>query len=138
MPAFFLDKSTKPNDKALSDILGRSYNYWEQIRDALEREYGQIAPEWKYYGARSGWTLKMMFKKRNLFFLAPCEKYFRIAFVFGDKAVRAIEQSDLPPEMIREVNNSKRYPEGRALRIEVRKREQVNDIIKLAAIKINN
>jgi hypothetical protein len=80
----------------------------------------------------------MLLKKRNLFFLAPCENYFRIAFVFGDRAVRAIEQSDLPADMVLELKNSKRYPEGRALRIEVTKQGQVKDIIKLAGIKVNN
>jgi hypothetical protein len=80
----------------------------------------------------------MMLKKRNLFFFGPCDGYFRIAFVFGDKAVKAIEESDLPPALIKEVKGAKQYPEGRALRIELTKQEQVKDIIKLTKIKVNN
>lgn len=138
MRRLFLDKLDKPNNEMLSKALGRSYEYWEQIQDALKDRYGELTPEWKYYGAKSGWTLKMMLKKRNLFFFGPCDRYFRIAFIFGDKAVKAIEESDLPPALIKEVKAAKRYPEGRALRIELKKQEQVKDIIKLTAIKISN
>ena len=80
----------------------------------------------------------MMLKKRNLFFFSPCDGYFRIAFVFGDKAVKAIEESDLHPSLIEAVKGAKRYPEGRALRIEVKKREQIEDIFKLTAIKVSS
>lgn len=138
MPRMFLDKSPKPNDKMLSAVLGRSYKYWEQIQNNLKDQYGELTPEWKYYGAKSGWTLKMMLKKRNLFFFGPCEKYFSIAFVFGDKAVKAIEESNLSPELIEEIKNAKRYPEGRGLRIELRKRDQIEDVIKLTAIKVSH
>ena len=138
MARMFLDKSCKPNEATLSEVLGRSYTHWKLIQSLLNDQYGKLAPEWKYYGAKSGWTLKMMLKKRNLFFFAPCDKYFRIAFVFGDKAVRAIEEIDLSPALIKEIKGAKRYAEGRGLRIEVRKREQIEDIVKLTAIKVDN
>lgn len=138
MKTMFLDKSFKPNEETLSEVLGRSYQYWKQIQHLLVEQYGTIAPEWKYYGAKSGWTLKMILKKRNLFFFYPCDKHFFIAFVFGDNAVKAIEESDLSPALIKEIKGAQRYPEGRGLRIEVRKRERVDDIIALTAIKVNN
>jgi len=138
MPSIFLDKSIKPNKQLLSEALGRSYKFWEEIRKGLEDQYGKLTEEWKYYGASSGWTLKLMLKKRNLFFFAPCKKYFRIAFIFGDKAVNAAEGSDLPKEIIRELKNAKRYVEGRGLRIQVKKRTDIKNIIKLVEIKVHN
>ena len=122
----------------LQIALGSSYKYWEQVQSILNEKYGKIRSEWKYYGTKSGWTLKMMLKERNLFFFGPCDKFFRIAFVFGDKAVKAIENSDLPDALIQEVKNAKKYMEGRGLRIEVKKKKQIEDIIKLTAIKVNN
>lgn len=138
MTKMFLDKSFKPTEEALSEVLGRSYQYWTQIQHLLVEQYGALAPEWKYYGAKSGWTLKMMLKKRNLFFFSPCNKYFFIAFVFGNNAVKAIEESDLSPAIIKEIKGAQRYSEGRGLRVEVRKREHIDDIIALTAIKANN
>jgi hypothetical protein len=138
MEKMFLDKLDKPNDEMLLAALGRSYKYWELIKNTLNDQYGKVNPEWKYYGAKSGWTLKMMLKNRNLFFFGAGDKYFKVAFVFGDKAVKAIEESDLPPALIREVKGAKRYMEGRVLRIEVKKKEQINSVIKLIEIKVNN
>ena len=82
--------------------------------------------EWKYYGPKSGWTLKTLRKKRNLFFFTPHQGYFRIAFVFGDRAVAEILISDLPKAMIEEVKNAKKYAEGRGIRIDVKTRRDVN------------
>ncbi len=136
--SIFDDKFVKPTEKKLSEALGASFKYWEEIKSALEAEFGGLMEEWKYYGPKSGWILKLLHKKRNLFFLTPCKGYFRVAFVFGDKAVSAIERSDLPKDVIGEVRNAKKYAEGRGLRIEVKKSGDVENIKKLVAIKIRN
>jgi len=134
----FIDKFIKPNDQKLRQTLGTSYKYWEELKHSLEDEYGELIEEWKYYGQKIGWTLKLFYKKRNLFFFTAGDKYFRISFVFGDKAVAAIKQSGLPKKLIDEVKNAKKYVEGRGLRIEIKKRNDVNNIKKLVAIKISN
>ncbi len=134
--SIFLEKSKQPNERLLAEALGVTYKYWKELEVGLEKLYGPLTEEWKYYGKSSGWTLKLLMKKRNLFFFAPYERYFRIAFVFGDKAVSAIEESDLPPAMIKELANAKRYVEGRGLRIDVKKRSAIADIVKLVEFKI--
>lgn len=138
MTSIFINKSIKPSDVMLSDALGQSYKYWEEIKNTLEDQYGKLTEEWKYYSSSSGWTLKLLLKKRNLFFFTPCKKYFRIAFVFGDKAVGVVEDSDLPIRIIQELKSAKRYAEGRGLRIEVKKQADIKNIIKLVAIKVSN
>lgn len=138
MANIFLDKTITPTNRMLSDALGDSYLFWKEIRHTLEEQYGTLIDEWKFYGAGSGWTLKLLLKKRNLFFISPCNGYFSIAFVFGDKAVAAVEKSGLPKKMIEELANAKRYVEGRGLRIEVKKKTQIKNIITLAAIKVQN
>jgi hypothetical protein len=138
MASIFLDKSVKPTNEMLSGALGQSYKYWEEIKNTLENQYGPLIEEWKYYSASSGWTLKLLLKKRNLFFFTPYEKYFRLAFIFGDKAVSAVEKSDLPVKMVQELKSAKRYVEGRGLRLEVKKKTDIKNIITLVAIKINN
>lgn len=134
----FSDKSIKLNNQKLAETLGASYKYWEEIKKSLRDEYGELVEEWKYYGQKYGWSLKLLYKKRNLFFFTVYEKYFRIGFTFGDKAVSVIEKSDLPKDMIEELKNAKKYVEGRGLRIEVKKPGDVINIVKLVGIKINN
>jgi hypothetical protein len=138
MTSIFQVKSSKPNARMLSGALGRSYEYWEEMKKALQAEHGKLTEEWKYYSASSGWTLKVLLKQRNLFFFTPCEGYFRIAFVFGDKAVGVVADSDLPARIVQELKSAKRYAEGRGLRIEVKKQAEIKTVITLAAIKVRN
>jgi len=134
----FVDKSHRPTEKNISEILGTSYKLWEEIQNSLHDEYGELVKEWKYYGQKYGWSLKLFYKKRNLFFFTVYEKYFQIGFTLGDKAVAAIEKSDLPKSIIEELKNARKYVEGRGLRIEVKKSSDVKNIIKLVSAKINN
>jgi len=138
MSSIFIDKSVKPDNQMLAEVLGTSYKLWEKIKSSLINDYGKLDEDWKYYGQKIGWTLKLLYKKRNLFFFTPYEKYFQIAFVFGDKAVAVVGQSDLSLTIIDEIKNARKYAEGRGLRIAVKKQSDVNIVLKLTEIKINN
>lgn len=138
MSSTLIDKSLKPDDQILSVALGASFKSWTEIKNAITEEHGTTREEWKYYGAKSGWVLKLLLKKRNLFFLIPGDKHFTLGFVFGDRAVEAIEKSRLPAAMIREVKDARRYAEGRGLRIDVRNRTHVSHVLKLVDIKAHS
>jgi hypothetical protein len=134
----FSDKSQKPDDEKLSEALGKTYKYWEEIKSSLEKEFGELVVDWKHYGPKSGWILKLFYKKRNLFFMNPQQNFFVIAFVFGDKAVAEVEKSDLPKELIDELVKAKKYAEGRGIRLEIKKHETVKHVLQLVRIKISN
>ncbi len=134
----FTDKEVKPNDQLLAEALGNTYKYWVEIKTSLKKEYGDLTEEWKCYGSKYGWSLKMFYKKRNLFFFTAYNKYFGIGFVFGDKAVSAVEKSDLPKQLIEELKSAKKYAEGRGLRLEIKKQGDIKNILKLVEIKTKN
>ncbi|MCK4943987.1 MAG: DUF3788 domain-containing protein [Candidatus Aminicenantes bacterium] len=136
--SIFDDKSIEPNEKMLSEVLGNTYKLWQEIQKHLQSEYGDLVEEWKYYGQKSGWLKKTLKKKRNLFFFTPFKNYFRITFVFGARAVAEVEKSDLPESIKETLKNARKYAEGRGLSIEVKFPEDVQNIIKLVAIKVNN
>ena len=134
----FDDKATKPTGQMLAKTLGKSNRLWQEIKKNLKAEYGELTEEWKFYGQKSGWILKTLRKKRNLFFFIPFEGSFRVSFVFGDKAVAVVEQSDLPRDLIRTFKNARKYAEGRGLQIDVKRSADVKHIKKLVNIKVNN
>lgn len=136
--SIFTDKSVRPDNKKLAETLGHKARFWEAIKRHIEEKYGDVTEEWKFYGAKSGWVLKLLLKKRNLFFFTPLEGDFRLGFVFGDKAVSAIEKSDLPKDMINTLKNAKKYVEGRGLRVEVKSAADVENVKKLIDIKVRN
>ena len=134
----FNDKMRQPNNRKLATTLGPAFKYWIQIKNQLETAHGELVEEWKFYNEKSGWTLKLLHQKRNLFFFTPCDKHFRLSFVFGDRAVSAVEKSGLPQQWISELTNARKYAEGRGLRIKIKSRKDIDHIIELVRIKIEN
>jgi hypothetical protein len=134
----FDDKTTKPDEMALLKAIGKRAVHWKKIKGNLEKDYGELIEDWKYYGQKTGWLLKVLRKKRNLFFFIPLKGIFRIAFVFGEKAVCAVESSDLPETIKQELKNTRKYAEGRGLRIDVKSAKDVENIRKLVEIKVKN
>ena len=134
----FDEREVKPDEKTLLKAIGKTAVHWKKIKSHLENEYGELIEEWKYYGQKTGWLLKTLKKKRNLFFCIPLKGSFQLTFVFGDKAVRAIEASDLPEAIKTELRNARKYAEGRGLRIDVKSAKDVKNIQKLVEIKVKN
>ena len=111
MARAFTDKAHPPTDADFERVLGSSARHWQALMHALEINHGPLALEWKFYGGvGAGWTRKVMRRTRNLFFVAPHDGHFVVAFVMGDKAVAAVERSDVPPALVDRVGH------GQALR----------------------
>jgi hypothetical protein len=134
----FDNKLVIPDDKMMAVELGDTFKFYEEICQFILMEYGSLTPEWKFYNQKSGWTLKLFHKKRNICFLGPRQGFFLIAFVFGDKAVDSVLAGDLPEHVKTELATAKKYAEGRGIRVEVREKSEVELIKKLIRIKLSN
>ena len=134
----FTEREHEPDSELLGKILGASHPLWQEIKEHLNQTFGEIVEEWKFYGLKSGWVLKMLKKKRNLFFFIPMQSFFVISFVFGDKAVNQILETDFPDEIKSAIRNARKYVEGRGLPIEVRSEDEVEQVKTLVEIKVNN
>ena len=134
----FTEREHEPDSELLVNVLGASHPLWQEIKEHLNQTFGEIVEEWKFYGLKSGWVLKMLKKKRNLFFFIPMQSFFVISFVFGDKAVNQILETDFPDEIKSAIRNARKYVEGRGLPIEVRSEDEVEQVKTLVEIKVNN
>lgn len=134
----FIDKTVKPDETKLKAAVGSSYKYWTELLKYAETTFPPTTIEWKYYGVKSGWTMKLFSGKRNLLFLMPYEGFFRVGMVFGDKAVAEINKPALPKEIITELNDAKKYAEGRGLRIDIKDKPSIEIVKKLLLLKASN
>ncbi len=132
----FNGQDNKPDERSFREALGKSVALWKKIKLHINDKYGRTDEEWKYYGPSSGWTLKVLLKKRNLFFLMPHKGYFKIAFVFSEKAVAAVEKSDLPDSIKKNLAGARKYAEGRGIRLDVKRPLDADNVIKLIEVKI--
>jgi hypothetical protein len=130
------DKSKKPDDGMVADVLGESKGLWDAILAHLAREYPRVQNEWGFTGAKWGWSLRPKDKKRTILYLTPGQGSFLVSFALGEKAVAAAENSELPPHVLDEIHNAKPYVEGRGVRVEVRRQADVETIKKLIALKM--
>jgi len=135
---FLLDKTKEPDEFQVAEMLDDSAELWNDLKTFLIENIGQVKQEWKFYGQKSGWTMKVLLVKRNLFFMKPEESAFMVAFVFGDKAVAEVGKSNLPENIKTELSEAKKYMEGRGLRVYVKTNDDLEIVKKLVEIKVKN
>ncbi|MBK6400162.1 MAG: DUF3788 family protein [Bacteroidetes bacterium] len=90
--------------------------------------------EWKFSSEKFGWSFRIS-DKRVIIYL-PRDQYFKVAFVFGQKATDSILKSKISSEIMNELKSAKVYSEGRGIRISITDKTLVNDVQKLISFKI--
>lgn len=137
-PNAFVGKSARPSDSDLEKALGPAKRLWDRLVAELASEHDVTTREWKSYGAKSGWSLRLMRGKRTIVWLAPYAECFQVAFIFGEKALTAIRQSAVPARVLRMLDEAPKYPEGTGLRLQVKAVTDIAVVKKLAAIKLQH
>jgi len=136
-PNAFIGKNTQPTAEEVIAVLGPTAAVWKELIDWLA-EQNVVDQEWKSYSPKACWSVRLKVKKRNIIYLSPCSGCFRVAFIFGDKAVAAARQADLSKSTLKLLNEALRYPEGTGLRPTVKSPKDLAAIRKLALIKLAN
>ena len=111
---------------------------WKHLVADLQRELKLDAAEWHSASVKLGWSLRLQRKKRNIVYLGPRQGGFLASFALGDKAIAAAKNNALPADVLKRIAESERYPEGTAVRIEVKKPEDMEIVKNLARIKVEN
>jgi hypothetical protein len=135
--SIFPDKSSEPTDKDVKEILGSKYELWKRIHDLVYSKYPGGLSEWNYPGKKYGWSYRIKDKKRAIIYFLPRDRYFLVAFVFGDKAVKEVMDSQISEEIKNDLNNARKYAEGRGVKVEVKDESVLTDIERLIEIKIS-
>jgi hypothetical protein len=104
----------------------------------LAKEHEVTEREWNSYSKKAGWSLRLKRKKRVIVYLAPCRGCFRVAFILGDKAVKAAREVKLPARVLKIIDEAPHYAEGTGVRLEVKTVADVVVVKRLAAVKLQN
>lgn len=138
MKSIFTNKEISPSTKDLKKALGETFVLWEEIVNFTQKTKPDAKEEWKYSSEKYGWSFRISDKKRVIIYLLPRDKFFKVALLFGQKAVDTILKSDISEKNKTEIKNAKVYAEGRGIRMDVMDAAILSDIKKLTTIKINN
>jgi hypothetical protein len=136
--SIFTDKTKLPGDNDLIERLGETFQFWNLIKDYVHLKYPKAIDLWNYSGDKYGWSFRIKDKKRAIVYLLPRDKYFKVAFVFGQKATGSIMKSMVSDSIKTELSSARVYAEGRGIRIDINNEIIINDIKELIDIKIAN
>jgi hypothetical protein len=114
--AYFDQKEVAPDESKLKKALGELYSAYKEVLELTEG----YDHEWKYYGKKIGWQLKVTRKGKALLYLTPVEKSFRIGFALRENERERLMNSSLPPKTKEQLAAAKKYPEGYPLRLEIK------------------
>ncbi len=134
--SIFTDKNATPSNDNLKESLGDTYHLWQLIKDYIISKYPKGLEEWNY--SNYGWSFKIKDKKRAIVYLLPRDKFFKVAFVFGQRATDIIMQSQISQTIKTELSAARVYAEGRGIRIDVKSDNIISDIKSLIDIKMAN
>ena len=136
--SIFGDKADTPTEEALAAALGKSKTLWDDIKKQVESAGGNYNDEWKYYSKKAGWSFVVRCGKRTILYLIPQDKYFKVNFVFGDKAVAAAQDAGLPESIVALIMEATPYTEGRSFMFDIASLGDVDSVRKLISIKAEN
>ncbi|NOQ24449.1 MAG: DUF3788 family protein [Bacteroidales bacterium] len=136
--SIFTDKAIKPTNKDIIENLDSTYELWNKIHEFVLEKYPNGLAEWNYPGKKYGWSYRIKDKKRAIIYFLPRDKYFKVAFVFGQKATDIVLESNISPDIKTELAQATKYAEGRGIRIDIKNDSILPDIKQLIEIKLKN
>jgi len=133
----FINKTKKPTDSELTEALGPGRTLWDALIDAA-KELDVVDQEWNSFSPKYGWSLRLKKKKRNILYLSPSHGSFLASLILGDRAMEAARRSRLSKSIMKTLSEATKYPEGTAIRVNVKQKKDIETILKLLPFKLEN
>lgn len=121
----FREKGSPPDDEGLRRALGESFALYTSVLKSI----GNLPLEWKFYGTKYGWQLKVLQKGKALFYLVPFGHSFRIGFGVREEERELLLRKNLPAKAKEELKGAKKYSEGYPLRFLVSKQADLRAVL---------
>ena len=94
--------------------------------------------EWRFYGAKHGWQLKITTNRRALIYLIPRPGNFTAAVALRKPAIAALRARNQFAQQIRDIEQTPASPEGKPVRIVVTSARQLGSVKTLVVIKLQS
>jgi hypothetical protein len=121
-----------PPESELRDLLGRCY----RVFDRVAHPGPGVTGEWRCYKKGTPPTLKVIDGKRTLYYVRPERGSVHVSFLLGRAACEAAMAGQVPAHLRDVIRSAKEYPEGRAVRLELRRLADIADVEALLAVKV--
>ncbi len=131
------DQDQFPTESLIFSHIGESRVLWEKLFGSIDEDYPEITEEWRFYSDGKRWLLKVIKKKKTIFWLSVATGAFNITFYFGDKAEPLIMGSEISDTHKQAFKTGKRYGKIRGITIEVSDTEDLDNIFHLIDLRLS-
>ena len=128
-----LDVTRPPTTRELNALLGESYAAFKE----LTQRGSAVTREWKRYGKKSPWVLKVSQGDRTLFYVTPKAGSFEATVVLGERATEAALSGGVSKKLHSSIRAAKTYVEGRVVRVVVTDQADLASVEQLVAVKLD-
>jgi hypothetical protein len=121
-----------PSADEVAGLLGKSNGAFL----ALTHGRARATCEWKRYGKKSPWVMKVSEADRTLFYVTPQANQFEVTVVLGERAAQAALAGRVREELHAAIRSAKPYVEGRPVLVVVASKADLAGVAELVAVKL--
>ena len=124
-----------PTPEVLENVTGEYFPVFKKLTDVITSSDYNFILEWNFYKDGKAWLCKVVFKKKTVFWISVWDDYFKVVFYFTEKHFSGIENLDIDRKVKEDFFRAKAFGKLIPLIFEVRKDEQIDDILKVSVFK---
>ena len=132
----FTDKKQRPSQTEIQGMMGVGLTYWDELLQFVREQY---APEEEFrfmYGKKYGWAIRFQLRRKLLTSFYPTEGGLTVQINLGPDAVDQALEMSLGENVMNVINRATAYSEGRWLFIPVKSPQDIQDIQRLIALRV--
>jgi hypothetical protein len=132
----FTDKKHQPTEAEIQAAIGSQLSAWQELIRFIRENY-PADEDFKFlYGKQYGWALRFRIRGQLLTSLYPAQEGFTVQINLSPAAVEQAQGMKLGENVQGAIARATPYPEGRRLFIPVRSADEVRDIQRLLALRV--
>ena len=129
------EKEVYPNNEVLEKALGESFLAFNELMETISNEKYALVPDWRYYKDGKSWLCKVSNKKKTVCWISVWNKFFKAGFYFTEKTRLGIHELLIENKIKEEFSQSKNIGKLIPLVINVFRKEQIDDVLKIIEYK---
>ncbi len=128
------DPDILPSAEVLEKKLGKDvFDVFEELMTEISKK--ELSADWRYYRDGKSWLCKVINKKKTVFWLSIWDGFFKTSFFFTAKNCLAVGDLDIDNQIKEEFVQTKAIGKLRPLILDIHKKEQLSDLLKIIEYK---
>ncbi len=133
--SYFNDPKSPPTEKSIQAALGRAAGTWRALFEKIHAEHPDLTESWNYYHDGKSWLLKVVQKKKTMFWLIVEKGSFRLTFYFAHRLTDQLLAGDLSAERKTAIKESAATGKLAGVSIKFGPRSGIGDVMALIDLK---